>query len=271
MASYSFCVRDKKTGEYIRDTRNHELAFLDFFATRFNNQEELMRFLGVDTSLYDDISIGYMSNHELRILPIFFDAPELEAIVREMVTISSLEEYPSIYDAIAVAYNFPKGVQVASRVPECDASGKILLRLQIEDMPTKALKAGLLHQKAHEFITKGYRRVFNDEMNSSYLSVRKAYMAIRNENYINGNHIMKPGSNMTMEELVDRHNSETMSIYQILERVELTPYEERLVTRVLNNDDEEAYEELMASNVERLKYLSPVLAYLSKARGKERK
>ena len=48
MAKYSFYVRDKKTGQNLYSKSRQPLPLLDFFASQFNNKEELMQFLGVN-------------------------------------------------------------------------------------------------------------------------------------------------------------------------------------------------------------------------------
>ena len=266
MALYSFSVRNKETGEYTRDTVNHELAFLDYFAAQFNNQEELMRFLGVDPEKYDDIVIEYQHDHETKRLPIFFDAGELERLTDKMVDIIDFEQYDSVYEAIALAYNSPTFMRVSPTVPETNDFNKILIRLQIEDVPERALVSDMLYIKAYEHIKNGRTRLLREYMMSSYTAVRKAYMVERNLSYIFGDRRVKPGSPHTKKELQREFRYKTMSIYEILQDLNLTEYEDILVTRVLNNNDESAYEELKASSMERLKYLAPVMSYLDRKR-----
>ena len=117
MALYSFCVRKKGTDNYVRANARHELAFLDYFAMRFNSKEELMKFLGADPQKYDDIAITYQSNHEFKILPIYFDAKELDQILGLMIDISKFSDCKNIYEIIALAYNNPKMLTI-KKIPE---------------------------------------------------------------------------------------------------------------------------------------------------------
>lgn len=273
MALYSFSVRDKKTGEYIRDDKRFDLAFLDYFAMQFNDEKELMKFLGIDLDKYDNIVIEYSNNHERKFLPILFDAPKLEEIVRGMVSFP--QSYSSVYENIATGYKYPGMVEISEKVPNINATSKLLIFTRILDRDNEAVadklnKNGYLHDKAVEFAKKGYSSVLTDEMTSSYMKMRKLYMGLRELGFISGGCSKKPICNTTMEEVLNKLATEGKTIDEITGSLKLTPYEELLISRVLNESDEEAYKELKSCSLERLRYLEPVFRYIDSERRKNR-
>ena len=117
MALYSFCVRKRGTENYVPANKKHDLPFLDYMAMRFNNKEELMKFLGADLQKYDDIAIRYQANGEEIILPVYFDAKELDEISGLMVDLNQLEDCKTAYELLAVAYKNPGNVGI-KKVPD---------------------------------------------------------------------------------------------------------------------------------------------------------
>ena len=279
MARYSFAFQDRETGKYIGDPdRKFELAFLDYFAMWFDNKEQLIRFLNLDPVNVSDIAIMYHSGGEEKLLPIFFDAPELWAIVSEMVRIPSSESFDSIYEALAVSYVFPEGVKagrVQVRHEAANAISKILIYMRtvdcLQDLPSEAYRTGYLDKIAFSVI--GNHKQFQEAMTSSYLCLRKAYMFLRfRKQFISGEVSKKRDvPDLSMSELV--HNYKIRIGYQVgilgelneLSSDERTEhqknrdsYETELLERARYSD--EAYEELRALPPDRLDALAPEIA-----------
>jgi len=277
MALYSFCVRKKGTNEYACAHVKHELAFLDYFAMQFNSKEELLKFLGAHLDKYDDIAIIYQNNHQKKILPLYFDAPELERITKSMVDFSKLNECDSIYLMLAYAYRNGKLLKIKSSVLEKSVDfERIVAKISLHNRPEVAFRTRLLNKKALEHWNNGYEDMFKRELSKSYMNVRKAYMSLRENDYISGQKNPKKVPNLTMQEIINRHieavnkTYDVFTAYNILKKLTLTSYEENLIVRILS-DDENAYEELMASDVERLEYLKPIIDYLDERRGNAKK
>ena len=182
MALYSFCVRRKGTNKYVRAHMKHDLPFLDFFAMQFNNKQELIRFLGADLEKYDDVAIIYKNNHTDKILPIYFDSPQLEVISKSMLDFELLADCETIKEALAVAYNSPGLIKVAIEVPTIREVDEIIERIAHSDLPEKAYDTGRMNKKAVEYYEKCRYDMFKQELMRSYIGIRKAYMALR-ENF----------------------------------------------------------------------------------------
>lgn len=276
MALYSFCVKKKGASNYTRANMRHELPFLDFLAMQFSSKQELLKFLGVDPEKFEDIAIVYQNNRTEKILPLYFDAPELETISREMIDLSSLDECDTLIEALALGYTFPDLAKVATEVPTLRQVDDIISKIAYDNRPRVAFRKNRMNQKAVEYYENGRYEMFRNELMRSYLGIRKAYMSLRETNHIVGKTKAKVAPTLTMQELVKRHSEaknktfEILRAYEILKSLTLTSYEESLVVRILA-DDENAYEELMASDTERLEYLSPLIVYLNERRGKVRK
>lgn len=251
MALYSFCVRKKGTTSYVSGNNKHELAFLDYFATRFNNKEELLNFLGVSPLIYDDIKICYQSNHEMKILPIYFDARELEDIVTKMINFKSLDELTDTLK-ITIAYQNKTNIDVKKIVPRLHITDNIMQRIFYSDRPYIAFDNKLLHSKAVEYWEDRKVLLLEREMFSSYLNIRKCYEFLRKNNYIVPSKVIKSVSNITMQEIAND------LIYERFNNESLTDYEANLLERV-NNNDETSYEELMGSSIEKVEKLKPFI------------
>ena len=277
MALYSFCVKKIGTTEYAIGHTKHELAFLDYLAMQFNSKEELLKFIGAPLDKYDDIAIVYQNNGEKKVLPLYFDAPELENVCKSMINFNSLEECDSIYLMLAYGYTYGGLISIDKSIStENKDFDKIAEKILTDSRVKIAYKAGLANEKVLQLWDEGYDNAVKRELAKSYINFRKAYMSLRDNDYILGKENPKEVPSYTLKELIKRHTEainktkEICNVYNALKDLKLTSYEENLVVRILR-DDENAYEELMASSTDRLEYLKPLLDYLAEKRGKAKK
>ena len=278
MALYSFGVRKKGETEIQTSNQKFELPFLDFFAMQFNNQRELISFLGADPDVYDGIWICYKHAGKCKYLPIYFDAPELEQICAHMIDFDRIKGTSSIYEMLAVAYDRKRLLQVG-QVPEISATNKIISKIASNDLIDMAARMHYINKKALEYWENGIEIFFATELMSSYIQIRKAYTFLRENGYLSGLADSKEVPVMTMQTLVQRYNerqtfieytNELSVVANILNSLEITPYEEFLISQALNGD-EASFEILMVSDIERVIYLKPILDYIASERGKVKK
>jgi len=275
MALYSFCVRKKGTNNYIRANMRHELSFLDFFAMKFNNKRELMQFLGADLNKYDDIAITYQNNHEAKFLPIYFDAIHLDQITSAMINLDAIDNYESIYEALAVAYKNPSVLKI-KEVPIIKTVDEIVGRIAYENRPTLAFRNNRMNQKALEYYENGRNEMFRVELMKSYLNIRKAYMSLRENGQITSKKVLKKVPNVTMQTIYDNYQNRMTNIfkyqkaYETFKLIKTTPYEDVLIQRIIEGDDD-AYDELMQTDLERIEKLKPILDFIKSLRGNAKK
>ena len=249
MALYSFCVRKKGNTGYFKGNFKHDLVFLDYFATRFNNKEELLKFLGVDPKVYDDIKICYQNNREMKLLPIYFDSRDLEEIVSNMIDFKSINELNDLLK-ITIAYHDKNTFEVKKIVPKNYITIDIIKRIFYSDRPYLAFDAKLLHAKAIEYWEERKEILLEREMLSGYLNIRKCYEYLRRNDYITPNKRAKRVPDITMQEIVND------LIYERFNSNDLNDYQNNLIARV-NDGDETSYEELMGNSIEEIENLKP--------------
>lgn len=273
MAKYSFYVRDKETGQNLYSKNRHPLQFLDFFASQFNNKEELMRFLGVNPEKYDEIGILYKVSGEVKNLKVYFDSLELEEMSRSVINLPFPYTSLLIKERMALGYVYPRLITYANIIPESDATKEITRRISIPGFADKAYLDGLLDAKTLEYYEKGEFDRIPNHLLKHYLLLRRVYEALRNDYYlIASEDKMNQTSNITMKEIIDTYNdSFNANFYKKLMKVNLSLDEQILIGKALIDSDEEAYELLKASPTERLEVLNPIIDYISKKRGNVKK
>lgn len=249
MANYSFCVRKKGEEAFARGSAQHALPFLDYFATRFNSKEELLKFLGLNPDEYDDIRICYNSEHQVKTLPIYFDARELEEMAISMLDFGENEVLTERFKIVA-AYQDRNSYRVSGLVPKTYITTDILKRLLYGTRPMRANERDLLHDRAYNSFIYGRLQEAEDELLKSYLSMRKVYTFLREDEAIQPCRVEKPTTNQTMEEVQNN------IIFVNFNTEELGTYECNLIMRV-NSGDEAAYDELMGLDIEQIEKLTP--------------
>ena len=272
MARYSFCVKDKSNPKKVLCLDGkYDLPFLVYFIAQFNNEKELLKFLGLNPNEYESIKIGYKVEKTLKLLPIYFDAPILEKISKSMIDFEAFFECGNVYEEIALAYKNPQMLKIAKKVPRTREAYTIVEATLNGPKP----KAGFLNNEALDHYSKYnaelyqtdgdseyHRDKFTKELMSSYIQIYKAYAHLRANGLIRPEIIEHNVPNYTMKEIIDSYGRSEMSlIYEILKGLNLTEYEEILVNKILNGD-ENAYEELKNSDVETVERLMPLIRYL---------
>ena len=307
MALYTFYVKKKDENKFVSANIHHELAFLDFFAMQFDNKKELMKFLGVDFSKYDDIGIMYRTTLKngkktVVLLPIYFDAFELNQIAGSMVDVSKLKGR-TIYENLAIAYNNPKMVKTKKSVPMIKPVEEILesvieLAENKEQLYEGSNSYGDLEQVANTFGVTSVRisqikanalktyeneikRSLGNDLTRSYLVIRRAYETLRSKGILKGN-LMRSKRNLpslTMGRIYESYIAKNdrdyyTNKYSSSSNLHLTEYEEYLLQQISYGDEEacaRAAEELMKSSTERLEALNPFISQARALRGNSKK
>ena len=281
MARYSFCViRKSNPTEALYLKGKYDLPFLVCFAAQFNNQKELLKFLGLNPNEYKSIEIGYKVEKTFKFLPIYFDAPIIVRIGTSMVDFTAFEECGNVYEEIALAYRNPKLLKTSKIVPETREVYTIIDRTLKGPKPSEELinDAALEHYLKYnqEFYQRDgdsdfHRDKFAEKLREGFIQIYKAYIHLRANGLMQPEVVNHQVPNYTMQEIIDSYGKSGMTlIYDILEGMKLTEYEEIIISRIIRGD-EDAYEELMANDAERLEYLRPILPYLAGRRGNVRK
>ena len=230
MALYSFAVRKKGTDEYISLKEKNELVFLDRFATSFNSKESFMRFLGVNLEEFDDIKIMGSAGE---LLPVYFDAPDLEALAEYLIKIPIAYAIPSCYDSLTVSYFENEPVEFN----DISLMKRAILTLEewyaknpgmplVMEHLKRSLKSLLLRIKRKAYgeyanhcrlETRDVKRIgemqlmrsvnpedynsFYNQLVDKYAEIRKMYVILRTENILEGKELNNEEPDKTAQEL----------------------------------------------------------------------
>lgn len=270
MARYSFYVHKKDIDLNLYTRKRYPLPFLDYFATQFNNREELIKFLGCELDQYDDIGVVYKSEGTVKNLQLYYDSLELEKIAGSLIRLPFSHTGLLVKERLALGYKFPKMVRCETQVPDSDQAKEITRRIyMIPGFADMAHELEYIDDHTYEYYKKGDHDHLHRHLLKSYLSLRKVYALLRSEYYLIGNpEIVKPEVDFTMQGVIQNYSEVFDERMQVLLRgLLLTPEEEQLVARILFDLDEASYDLLMASPSERLNYLKPLITEINKRRG----
>lgn len=206
MGRYSFCVLKRGAKKFTISKNKHSLAFLDYFAMQFKNKKDLIQFLSGDPNAYQDIAISYVSNGKTKIIPIYFDAIQLEEIVKEIVQVPL--EVSDHFQFLALAYKKVIKPPVINEVPDLKVVSRLLIKIKRDNLIQMAATSGYLHKRAQDYYDNLEYNFFDEEIKKSYLSIRKIYMFLRNNGIIQGEAREKP---MFINTLQD-YNNKTFSL-----------------------------------------------------------
>ena len=206
MDRYSFCVLKRGAKKFTISKNKHSLAFLDYFAMQFKNKKDLIQFLSGNPNAYEDIAISYVSNGKNKIIPIYFDAIQLEEIVKEMVQVPA--EVTDHFQFLALAYKKVIKPTVINEVPDLKVVSRLLIKIKRDNLIQMAATNGYLHKRAQDFYDNFDYDLFDQEIKKSYLALRKIYMILRNNGIIKGESREKP---MFINTLQD-YNNKTLSL-----------------------------------------------------------
>lgn len=206
MGRYSFCVLKRGAKKFTISKNKHSLAFLDYFAMQFKNKKDLIQFLSGDPNAYQDIAISYVSNGKTKIIPIYFDAIQLEEIVKEIVQVPL--EVSDHFQFLALAYKKVIKPTVINEVPDLKVVSRLLIKIKRDNLIQMAATSGYLHKRAQDYYDNLEYNFFDEEIKKSYLSIRKIYMFLRNNGIIQGEAREKP---MFINTLQD-YNNKTLSL-----------------------------------------------------------
>ena len=206
MGRYSFCVLKRGAKKFTISKNKHSLAFLDYFAMQFKNKKDLIQFLSGDPNAYQDIAISYVSNGKTKIIPIYFDAIQLEEIVKEIVQVPL--EVSDHFQFLALAYKKVIKPPVINEVPDLKVVSRLLIKIKRDNLIQMAATSGYLHKRAQDYYDNLEYNFFDEEIKKSYLSIRKIYMFLRNNGIIQGEAREKP---MFINTLQD-YNNKTLSL-----------------------------------------------------------
>ena len=206
MDRYSFCVLKRGAKKFTISKNKHSLAFLDYFAMQFKNKKDLIQFLSGRPNAYEDIAISYVSNGKNKIIPIYFDAIQLEEIVKEMVQVPF--EVTDHFQFLALAYKKVIKPTVINEVPDLKVVSRLLSQIKRDNLIQIAAMSGYLHKRAQDFYDNFDYDLFDQEIRRSYLSIRKIYTFLRNNGIIHGESREKP---MFINNFQD-YNNKTLSL-----------------------------------------------------------
>ena len=206
MGRYSFCVLKRGAKKFTISKNKHSLAFLDYFAMQFKNKKDLIQFLSGRPNAYEDIAISYVSNGKNKIIPIYFDAIQLEEIVKEMVQVPF--EVTDHFRFLALAYKKVIKPTIINEVPDLKVVSRLLSQIKRDNLVQIASTSGYLHKRAQDFYDNFDYDLFDQEIKKSYLSIRKIYTFLRNNGIIKGESREKP---MFINTLQD-YNNKTLSL-----------------------------------------------------------
>lgn len=206
MGRYSFCILKRGAKKFTISKNKHSLAFLDYFAMQFKNKKDLIQFLSGRPNAYEDIAISYVSNGKNKIIPIYFDAIQLEEIVKEMVQVPF--EVTDHFQFLALAYKKVIKPTIISEVPDLKVVSRLLSQIKRDNLIQIASTSGYLHKRAQDFYDNFDYDLFDQEIKKSYLALRKIYMILRNNGIIKGESREKP---MFINTLQD-YNNKTLSL-----------------------------------------------------------
>ena len=273
MALYQFCAK-RKNGQFHRvkhilGEAKHDLQILDLISMQFNTKEELMEFLGLDLSEFDDIAITYQSNGEPRKIDVILaDAPELEDILYSMVDFGSLEEYGCMLTMLSLAYTHPNLVNTTNEINR-DSWGFNRIRQKLMSDPYRienAFDVGLLHRRAYDFYERSQDEFFINEITKSYLTIRKLYSYLRIRGYIKPNMETKPKAAGKLSEIIEEiasvnDNDLYNKLISTLIKIPTNDYEDALISRILKGDSE-ALDQFMQFDINSLEKFRVFLAIL---------
>ena len=206
MGRYSFCILKRGAKKFTISKNKHSLAFLDYFTMQFKNKKDLIQFLSGNPNAYEDIAISYVSNGKNKIIPIYFDAIQLEEIVKEMVQVPV--EVTDHFQFLALAYKKVIKPTVINEVPDLKVVSRLLSQIKRYNLIQIAATSGYLHKRAQDFYDNFDYDLFDQEIRRSYLSVRKIYTFLRNNGIIHGESREKP---MFINNFQD-YNNKTLSL-----------------------------------------------------------
>lgn len=206
MGRYSFCILKRGAKKFTISKNKHSLAFLDYFAMQFKNKKDLIQFLSGNPNTYEDIAISYVSNGKNKIIPIYFDAIQLEEIVKEMVQVPF--EVTDRFQFLALAYKKVIKPTVINEVPDLKVVSRLLSQIKRDNLIQIAATSGYLHKRAQDFYDNFDYDLFDQEIRRSYLSIRKIYTFLRNNGIIHGESREKP---MFINNFQD-YNNKTLSL-----------------------------------------------------------
>ena len=206
MGRYSFCILKNGAKKFTISKNKHSLAFLDYFTMQFKNKKDLIQFLSGNPNTYEDIAISYVSNGKNKIIPIYFDAIQLEEIVKEMVQVPF--EVTDRFQFLALAYKKVIKPTVINEVPDLKVVSRLLSQIKRGNLIQIAATSGYLHKRAQDFYDNFDYDLFDQEIRRSYLSIRKIYTFLRNNGIIHGESREKP---MFINNFQD-YNNKTLSL-----------------------------------------------------------
>lgn len=206
MGRYSFCILKNGAKKFTISKNKHSLAFLDYFTMQFKNKKDLIQFLSGNPNTYEDIAISYVSNGKNKIIPIYFDAIQLEEIVKEMVQVPF--EVTDRFQFLALAYKKVIKPTVINEVPDLKVVSRLLSQIKRDNLIQIAATSGYLHKRAQDFYDNFDYDLFDQEIRRSYLSIRKIYTFLRNNGIIHGESREKP---MFINNFQD-YNNKTLSL-----------------------------------------------------------
>lgn len=206
MGRYSFCVLKRGAKKFTISKNKHSLAFLDYFSMQFKNKKDLIQFLSGDPNAYEDIAISYVSNGKDKIIPIYFDAIQLEEIVKEMIQVPA--EVTDHFQFLVLAYKKAIKQNIINEVPDLKAVSRLLIKIKKDNLIQMAATSGYLHKRAQDYYDNLEYNLFDQEIRKSYLSIRKIYMFLRNNGIIQGESREKPLLTNTLQD----YNNKTLSL-----------------------------------------------------------
>ena len=296
MNLYSFAVRKKGGKKFVPLKEQHELAFLDYMVGMFNNQQELMYFLSIDSEKYDCVKI--MQCDIKTILPITF-ATDLATIANDMIIL------PMEHDFDGIAENYYDGYSIYFH--DLDLIDYIIYELKrwldISDQDEKINETITQMRTLLKKVKRKYKRVstiepseefwndemetikeededkynsFADEFRTLYKTIRDLYVKLREDGYLNGRTKSRTVPHETGRKLLKdlKARRKYNAMYKGLSRNIIALQEQYVLRDMFINmmaGNEEAFKAWEALDDKTKEEYAPMLDYVRLVRGNAKK